>query len=65
MHPELEEVEKFEKSLGAGLQAMYSTTEKLKKNFHKVVIAKQLFLTYLITIKLLKLLKMLGSVLIT
>jgi ATP-dependent DNA helicase RecG len=33
VHPELEEVEKFEKQLVGGLQAMYSTTEKLKKNY--------------------------------
>ena len=33
VHPELEEVEKFEKQLSGGLQAMYSTTEKLKKNY--------------------------------
>ncbi len=33
VHPELEEVEKFEKLPGAGLQAMYNTTEKLKKNY--------------------------------
>ena len=33
VHPELEEAEKFEKQLSSGLQAMYSTTEKLKKNY--------------------------------
>ena len=33
VHPELEESEKFEKQLSGGLQAMYSTTEKLKKNY--------------------------------
>ncbi len=33
VHPELEESEKFDKQLSAGLQAMYSTTEKLKKNY--------------------------------
>ncbi|MFC2115526.1 ATP-dependent DNA helicase RecG [Bacteroidota bacterium] len=33
VHPELEEAEKYEKQLSAGLQAMYSTTEKLKKNY--------------------------------
>jgi ATP-dependent DNA helicase RecG len=32
VHPELEESEKFDKQLSSGLQAMYSTTEKLKKN---------------------------------
>lgn len=31
VHPELEESEKFDKQLSSGLQAMYSTTEKLKK----------------------------------
>jgi len=33
VHPELEEAEKFEKQLSGGLQAMYNTTEKLKKNY--------------------------------
>ena len=33
VHPELEEAEKYEKQLSSGLQAMYSTTEKLKKNY--------------------------------
>jgi ATP-dependent DNA helicase RecG len=33
VHPELEDAEKFEKQPGSGLQAMYSTTEKLKKNY--------------------------------
>ena len=33
VHPELEEAEKFEKQPGGGLQALYSTTEKLKKNY--------------------------------
>ncbi len=33
VHPELEETEKYEKQLSSGLQAMYSTTEKLKKNY--------------------------------
>ncbi len=33
VHPEMEEAEKFEKQLSSGLQAMYSTTEKLKKNY--------------------------------
>ncbi len=33
VHPELEEADKYEKQLSSGLQAMYSTTEKLKKNF--------------------------------
>jgi ATP-dependent DNA helicase RecG len=33
VHPELEESEKYEKQLSSGLQAMYSTTEKLKKNY--------------------------------
>jgi len=32
VHPELEESEKFDKQLSSGLRAMYSTTEKLKKN---------------------------------
>ena len=32
VHPELEESEKFDKQLSSGLQAMYSTTDKLKKN---------------------------------
>lgn len=32
IHPELEESEKFDKQLSSGLQAMYPTTEKLKKN---------------------------------
>jgi ATP-dependent DNA helicase RecG len=33
VHPELEEAEKYEQQLTSGLQAMYSTTEKLKKNY--------------------------------
>ena len=33
VHPELEEAEKHEQQLSSGLQAMYSTTEKLKKNY--------------------------------
>ncbi len=33
VHPELEEAEKYVKQLSSGLQAMYSTTEKLKKNY--------------------------------
>jgi ATP-dependent DNA helicase RecG len=33
VHPELEESDKYEKQLSTGLQAMYSTTEKLKKNY--------------------------------
>ena len=33
VHPELEEADKFEKQLSGGLQAVYSTTEKLKKNY--------------------------------
>ncbi len=33
VHPELEEAEKYEKQLSSGLQAMYSTTEKLKNNY--------------------------------
>jgi ATP-dependent DNA helicase RecG len=32
VHPELEASENFDKQLSSGLQAMYSTTEKLKKN---------------------------------
>jgi ATP-dependent DNA helicase RecG len=32
VHPELEEAEKHEQQLSSGLQAVYSTTEKLKKN---------------------------------
>ena len=32
VHPELEKSEKFDRQLSSGLQAMYSTTEKLKKN---------------------------------
>jgi ATP-dependent DNA helicase RecG len=32
VHPELEEAEKHDKQLSSGLQAVYSTTEKLKKN---------------------------------
>ncbi len=43
VHPELEEAEKYEKQLSSGLQAMYNTTEKLKKNYltsraiHKII----------------------------
>jgi ATP-dependent DNA helicase RecG len=33
VHPELEEAEKYYNQLASGLQAMYSTTEKLKKNY--------------------------------
>ena len=33
VHPELEEAEKYDNQLTSGLQAMYSTTEKLKKNY--------------------------------
>jgi len=33
VHPEMEEAEKYEKQLSSGLLAMYSTTEKLKKNY--------------------------------
>ena len=33
VHPELEEAEKYEKQLSSGLQAMYGTTEKMKKNY--------------------------------
>lgn len=33
VHPELEEADKYEKQISSGLQAMYSTTEKLKKNY--------------------------------
>lgn len=33
VHPELEEADKYEKQLSGGLQAVYSTTEKLKKNY--------------------------------
>jgi ATP-dependent DNA helicase RecG len=33
VHPEIEESEKFDKQLISGLQALYSTTEKLKKNY--------------------------------
>jgi ATP-dependent DNA helicase RecG len=33
VHPEMEEVEKHERQLSSGLQAVYSTTEKLKKNY--------------------------------
>lgn len=33
VHPELEEAEKFEKQPGGGLQAVYPSTEKLKKNY--------------------------------
>lgn len=33
VHPELEEADKFDKQLSGGLQAVYSTTEKLKKNY--------------------------------
>lgn len=32
-HPEIEEVEKFESQPGTGFQAVYSTTEKLKKSY--------------------------------
>ncbi len=32
VHPELEASEKFDRQLSSGLQAIYSTTEKLKKN---------------------------------
>lgn len=32
VHPELEEAEKHEQQLASGLQAVYSTTEKLKRN---------------------------------
>lgn len=33
VHPELEEADKYEKQLSGGLQAVYSTTEQLKKNY--------------------------------
>ena len=33
IHPELEEVEKYQAQPGSGLQAMYSTTEALKENY--------------------------------